>query len=136
MARTVRTRRSKSPPSTPLAALLYKYFEHLEVKQVLRIHDSRAAHPSELLRQLGRGARHHRTSGVEVTRTLLEQYQKHVFHYRKKNGEPLGFTSQRNRVAPLRTWFRWLARQYHVLHNPASGAGDSTHRATACRPQC
>jgi integrase/recombinase XerD len=118
MARIVRTRRSKSPPSTPLASLLEKYFEHLEVKQyssytirVQRIH---------LNFFVSWAAERGITEPVEVTRTMLEQYQKHVFHYRKKNGEPLGFTSQRNRVAPLRTWFRWLARQYHVLHNPAS----------------
>jgi len=38
----------------------------------------------------------------------------------KKNGEPLGFTSQKNRLAPLRTWFRWMAREHYILHNPAS----------------
>ena len=39
---------------------------------------------------------------VEVTRTVLESYQRHVFHYRKKNGEPLSFTSQHDRLVPLR----------------------------------
>ena len=60
------------------------------------------------------------TEPVEVTRTLLEQYRSHVFHYRKKNGEPLGFTSQQNRLVPLRIWFRWMAREHYILHNPAS----------------
>jgi integrase/recombinase XerD len=57
---------------------------------------------------------------VEVTRTVLEAYQRHVFHYRKKNGEPLGFNGQHDRIVPLRVWFRWMARQHHILHNPAS----------------
>jgi integrase/recombinase XerD len=57
---------------------------------------------------------------VEVTRTVLESYQRHVFHYRKKNGEPLSFTGQHDRLVPLRVWFKWMARHHHILHNPAS----------------
>ena len=54
-----------------------------------------------------------------MTRTVLESYQRHVFHYRKKNGEPLSFTGQHDRLVPLRVWFKWMARQHHILHNPA-----------------
>jgi len=43
-----------------------------------------------------------------------------VFHYRKKNGEPLSFTGQHDRLVPLRVWFKWMARNHHILHNPAS----------------
>jgi integrase/recombinase XerD len=60
------------------------------------------------------------TEPVEVTRTVLESYQRHVFHYRKKNGEPLSFTGQHDRLVPLRVWFKWMARNHHILHNPAS----------------
>ena len=60
------------------------------------------------------------TEPVEVTRTVLEAYQRHVFHYRKKNGEPLGFNGQHDRIVPLRVWFKWMARHHHILHNPAS----------------
>ena len=51
---------------------------------------------------------------------MLEAYQRHVFNYRKKNGEPLSFNGQHDRIVPLRVWFRWMARQHHILHNPAS----------------
>jgi integrase/recombinase XerD len=51
---------------------------------------------------------------------VLESYRKHVYHYRKKNGEPLGFNGQHDRIVPLRVWFKWMARQHHILHNPAS----------------
>ena len=51
---------------------------------------------------------------------MLERYQRHLFHYRKKNGEPLSFRSQHARLVPLRVWFRWMTRQNHILHNPAS----------------
>ena len=55
-----------------------------------------------------------------MTRTVLEAYQRHVFHYRKKDGAPLAFTGQQQRLIPLRTWFKWMARQHYILHNPAS----------------
>jgi integrase/recombinase XerD len=57
---------------------------------------------------------------VEVTRPVLERYQRYLFLYRKKTGEPLSFNSQHSRLVPLRMWFRWMTRQNHILHNPAS----------------
>ena len=57
---------------------------------------------------------------IEVTRPVLERYQRYLFFYRKKNGEPLTFRSQHARLVPLRVWFRWMTRQNHILHNPAS----------------
>jgi integrase/recombinase XerD len=32
----------------------------------------------------------------------------------------LSFSSQHARLVPLRVWFRWMTRQIHILHNPAS----------------
>jgi integrase/recombinase XerD len=57
---------------------------------------------------------------VEVTRPVLERYQRYLFLYRKKNGEPMSFRSQHSRLVPLRMWFRWMTRRNHLLHNPAS----------------
>ncbi len=51
---------------------------------------------------------------------MLERYQRYLFLYRKKNGEPMSFRSQHSRLVPLRMWFRWMTRQNHLLHNPAS----------------
>ena len=51
---------------------------------------------------------------------MLERYQRYLFFYRKKNGEPLTFRTQHARLVPLRVWFRWMTRQNHILHNPAS----------------
>ncbi len=56
----------------------------------------------------------------EITKPLLERYQRYLFHYRKANGDPLSFRSQYNRIVAIRTWFKWLARQNHILTNPAS----------------
>ncbi len=60
------------------------------------------------------------TRPAEVTRPVLESYQRWLFHYRKSNGEPLSFRSQSQRLLAVRAFFKWAARQRHVLHNPAS----------------
>jgi integrase/recombinase XerD len=60
------------------------------------------------------------TRPVEVTRPVLESYQRWLYHYRKSNGDPLSFRSQSQRLLAVRAFFKWAARQRHVLHNPAS----------------
>jgi integrase/recombinase XerD len=60
------------------------------------------------------------TRPAEVTRPALESYQRWLFHYRKSNGEPLSFRSQSQRLLAVRAFYKWAARQRHVLHNPAS----------------
>ena len=57
---------------------------------------------------------------AEITRPILERYQRALYHYRKKNGDPLTFRTQNSRLRALKGWFRWLARQNYMLHNPAS----------------
>src|SRR6266850_2091068 len=56
----------------------------------------------------------------DVTRPILERYRRHLYHYRKENGEPLSFATQQQRLIPLRAFFKWLARENHILANPAS----------------
>ena len=56
----------------------------------------------------------------EVTRPILERYQRHLYHYRRANGEPLSFQTQYAHLSPLKMFFRWLARERHIVHNPAS----------------
>jgi integrase/recombinase XerD len=60
------------------------------------------------------------TRPVEVTRPMLERYQRWLFHYRKANGDPLSFRSQSQRLLPVRAFFKWAARNNVVLYNPAS----------------
>jgi integrase/recombinase XerD len=56
----------------------------------------------------------------EITKPILERYQRYLYHYRKKNGRPLSFRSQYSRLVPVRAFFKWLARHNHILYNPAS----------------
>lgn len=56
----------------------------------------------------------------EVTKPVLERYQRFLYHYRKQNGEPLSFRTQNSRLSYVRNFFRWLARGNYILSNPAS----------------
>ena len=56
----------------------------------------------------------------QIDRAILERYQRHLFYYRKADGEPLTTRSQHTRIVPLRHWFRWMTRQGHLRYNPAA----------------
>ena len=57
---------------------------------------------------------------AEVTKPLLERYQRWLFQYRQKNGKPLTFPSQLQHLIPVRAFFKWLGRNNHILANPAA----------------
>jgi len=56
----------------------------------------------------------------EVTRELLERYQRHLFFYRKRDGQPLSLSSQSHALTALRRWFSWLSRERLIARNPAA----------------
>jgi len=56
----------------------------------------------------------------EVSKPVLERYQKHLYHYRQKSGRPLSFRSQRGRLGSVQAYFKYLSRENHILYNPAS----------------
>ena len=56
----------------------------------------------------------------EITKPILERYQRCLFQHRKSNGLPLSFRSQGTRLAAVRSYFRWLARNNYILSNPAA----------------
>jgi integrase/recombinase XerD len=60
------------------------------------------------------------TRPEEVTKPLLERYQRWLFQYRQKNGKPLTWASQLQHLVPVRAFFKWLGRNNHILANPAA----------------
>ncbi|OGB22623.1 MAG: hypothetical protein A3I66_10995 [Burkholderiales bacterium RIFCSPLOWO2_02_FULL_57_36] len=56
----------------------------------------------------------------DITRPILQRYQSHLYHTRKANGQPLSLNTQATRLLPIVAFFKWLARENHILHNPAS----------------
>ena len=118
MARVEKKRKPQAAIQTPLQALMRDHLHALEIQNYSEFTvRGREGHIGFFLAWLEeRGI----TEAIDVTRPVLERYQRYLFHYRKTNGEPLSFRSQHARLVPLRVWFKWMTRQNHILHNPAS----------------
>lgn len=56
----------------------------------------------------------------DITRPILQRYQGHLYHYRKADGATLSFNTQATRLLPVVAFFKWCAREGHILNNPAS----------------
>ena len=60
------------------------------------------------------------TRPEEVSKAVLEAYQRHLFYYRKKDGQPLRPTTQKERLSSVKGLFKWLTRQNVLFFNPAA----------------
>ena len=56
----------------------------------------------------------------EITRPILERYQRHLFLTRKSDGSPLSVSGQLSYLNGIRAMFKWLTKQNYILYNPAS----------------
>lgn len=56
----------------------------------------------------------------EITKPILERFQRHLYQHRTEQDKPLSFRSQYAHLSSLRAWFKWLARKNYLLFNPAS----------------
>ncbi len=60
------------------------------------------------------------TRPQDITKPILERYRRYLYHYRKNNGKPLGFSTQASFLHAIKAFFKWLAQENHILYNPAS----------------
>ncbi len=60
------------------------------------------------------------TRPIEVTKAILERYHRYLYNYRKNDGLPLTFRSQKAFLTPIRAFFRWLTRHNYIPSNPAA----------------
>ena len=60
------------------------------------------------------------TSIHDVTRPVVVRFQRFLFYYRKKNGQPLGYCSQRGALGTVRGMFRYLTRAGIIFANPSA----------------
>jgi integrase/recombinase XerD len=60
------------------------------------------------------------THPQQVSRQVIERYQRWLYHYRKKDGAPLSIAGQRCKLVPLRGFFRWLTKAAEIPANPAA----------------
>ena len=57
---------------------------------------------------------------TEITRPILERYQRWLYYYRTQSGRPLSIATQHKRLAGVLAFFRWMAKGNLILFNPAS----------------
>lgn len=95
-----------------------RYLERLRV----RGYAERTVHTTEGYLQLFIGWADDRgiARPAEVTRAILEAYQRYLFYYRKPSGKALSYASQRVRLQKVRGLFRYLSRENVLTANPAS----------------
>ena len=118
MARVERKRKPEAAAATPMELLMREHLAALSVRGYSE--NTVRSRRVYLGFFIAWAYEHGLREPIEVTRPVLERYQRYLFFYRKKNGEPLTFRSQHTRLVPLRVWFRWMTRQNLILHNPAS----------------
>ncbi len=56
----------------------------------------------------------------EITKPILESYQRHLWAWRKANGNPLSISSQRGKLGTIKNYFQWMTKQNILPANPAS----------------
>jgi len=109
-----------SDPSDPrgFEVLMARYVEHLAVHHYAETTQEAAR---RLLRLFARWcAERGLRRPVDVSRSVVERYQRHLYHYRRDDGRPLGFKTQQSRLVHVKGFFKWLARERYVLYNPAA----------------
>ena len=57
---------------------------------------------------------------AEITRPILQRYQRHLFLRRKEDGQPLSVACQCGYLSSIKSFFAWLTRENFILYNPAS----------------
>lgn len=57
----------------------------------------------------------------QITKPILERYQRFLFYYRQEgNGRPLSPTTQNHYLSSIRQFFKYLTQENYLLYNPAS----------------
>ena len=56
----------------------------------------------------------------QLSRPVLEQYQRHLYLLRKADGKPLAVSAQLHRLQHMKSLCRWLVRQNLLPSNPAA----------------
>lgn len=56
----------------------------------------------------------------QVTKPMLESYQRWLYRYKQSNGKPLSVRTQRQRLGSVQRFFAYLCKMNRILANPAS----------------
>jgi integrase/recombinase XerD len=102
-----------------IAPLATKYLEHLTMTRGLS-RESKKSTKNRLHRFVAYCEARGLVHPVELSKEVLEQYQRSVFNHRRKDGRSLRRTTQNQYVIVVRTFFRWLQKERVILYNPAA----------------
>lgn len=101
-----------------LTAALRRYLEHLGTRGY---RPSGIATAERYIRDfIAWGYERGVTHPSQVSRQVIERYQRFLYHYRKRDGTPLSVAGQRCKLVPLRGFFRWLTKAAEIPANPAA----------------
>ncbi len=96
-------------------------FKYLEWNKVLNISgDTIERYKGALTRFIHWSHERDLQQPQEITKAILDRYQRHLYYYRKENGQPLTFGSQVALLAPVKSFFKWLTKENYLLYNPAT----------------
>ena len=111
MKRKSTPKQTTGDPKDPqgMTALAEQFFEWMQVKNYAEW--TVITRRAQLARFIEWAAARGVTQPGEVTRPIVERYQRFLYHYRSPNGNPLCFQTQNNGVVAVRAWFKWLAQQ-------------------------
>lgn len=56
----------------------------------------------------------------EISRPIIDRYQRYLFHYRQKSGKPLTSRTQFGYLTAVKRYFKFLAKKNYLMYNPAS----------------
>jgi len=101
-----------------LAALVDEHLESLRIRN--RTPDAVEGRYNDLKSFIAWAEERSLFQANQITRTILESYQRWLWTYRKKNGKPLGITTQRARLGGVMNFFAWLCKRHILEANPAS----------------
>ncbi len=121
MGRPKKKRPHVGNPEDPLAlsCVMSSYLEHLRVVNLTK--QTIINHANQLYFFLEWCGERGLARATEVTRPMILQYQRHVFHFRRpETGEPLGFVTQMKRVTSVMGMFKWATRTSLIPFNPAT----------------
>lgn len=57
---------------------------------------------------------------ADITKPILEGFQRWLYHYRQDNGKPLAVGTQRSRLGAVQRFFAHLCKTNHLAANPAA----------------
>lgn len=118
--RSKRVYKDVGDPTDPdgLFCFMQRFIAHLEIKHYT---DATLWNNERYIRDFIEwcDARALRRPG-DITKAIIQRYQRFLYLYRKADGQPLSIYSQRGKLGPLKGWFKWMSRENYILYNPTS----------------